>query len=308
MKHLESAFDGKNRLLNYFTVILMSFMGLALLGNIPLLLAILIKCKGDMEMMSCMLQMSPTFGLSTNVYLTVIFLSFAVGLLILIPSIKVMHNRRFCISLNGRDKIRWKHFFIAFALYFAAMILQMLFLLLFTPQNYVYQFDSKAFFSMLPILVILVPVQTLFEEYLFRGYVMQGMAVASKRVWVALVSPAILFALAHSANPEIGAYGFWIMMLQYLLYGLILGWFTLADDGIEVSWGMHTANNLFLLLFITSEGTALETPAMFYIIDGSTHWWDILLFLVVAVLLWFVMKRIFGWKVPNLKQKILLER
>ena len=84
----------------------------------------------------------------------------------------------------------------------------------------------------------------------------------------------------------------------------IFGWFTLADDGIEVSWGMHTANNLFLLLFFTADHSALQTPAVWKQLDAAPTWKDPLEMLLVGALLWFVLKRIYRWKRPALITKL----
>ena len=296
MKHLLSVFEGDNRPGQYVATILLSVVGLMLLGGLPLLVAMLangvISEEGLVE----------TF--STNSYLLLMFSSFAIALPVLWLCIRVFHHRNFRSVVNGGRPLRWGHFFTAFGLYTIVVALFQFLLVRLDPGNYVWQFDARAFFSMLPVLLVCVPVQTLFEEYLFRGYLMQATAFWTRRVWTALLLPALLFGLAHSANPEVGAYGFCIMMVQYILFGLIFGWFTLADDGIEVSWGMHTANNLFLLLFFTADHSALQTPAVWKQLDATPTWKDPLEMLLVGLLLWFVLKRIYHWKCPALITKL----
>ncbi len=92
------------------------------------------------------------------------------------------------------------------------------------------------------------------------------------------------------------------MMLQYLLFGLLFGWFALADEGIEVSWGMHTANNLFLLLFVTEEHSALPTPALWRQLDATPSLKDIFQLLFLVGVLWVVLERIYRWKLPSLRK------
>ena len=48
-----------------------------------------------------------------------------------------------------------------------------------SPENYVFNFELKPFLILVAIAIILIPLQTSFEEYLFRGYLMQGIGVVS---------------------------------------------------------------------------------------------------------------------------------
>lgn len=67
---------------------------------------------------------------------------------------------------------------------------------------------------------------------------------------------------------------------------------------------MHTANNLFLLLFFTADHSALQTPAVWKQLDAAPTWKDPLEMLLVGALLWFVLKRIYRWKRPALITKL----
>ena len=67
----------------------------------------------------------------------------------------------------------------------------------------------------------------------------------------------------HSFNPEIKEYGFWTMMPQYIVYGLVFGLVTIIDDGIELAMGAHAANNIFLSVFVTQKSSTLQTAALY---------------------------------------------
>ena len=302
MKHLQAAFGRRNDAGMYLAVLILGIVGWLVLGSIPLVVVIFgqhLFATDSSELEQILQQI-----MSPNGFITLMFSSFVIGLIVLVLLVRLMHRRGFSSVVNGRDKVRWSHFFTAFALYFICMALIHLVMMLVDRDNFVFQFDAEAFFSMLPLLLVLVPLQTLFEEYLFRGYLMQAVTVWSRRLWIVWIVPAVVFALAHAANPEVGAYGFSMMMLQYLLLALIFGYFTLSDDGLEVSWGMHTANNLFLLLFFTEENSAMPTPAVWRITDASPSFADPLEILLLGVVLWFVLRRLYRWKRPALGCKI----
>ncbi len=298
MKHLQCVLNGHNKPGSYVATLLLTFVGLALLGFIPLSLAML--SEGIMgEDTYILWEILPQ-----NTFLLLMFSSFAIGLAVLYLCIRLFHHRRFTEVVNGGRPLRWGHFFSAFGLYVLFVALFQGLLLLLDSDNYVWQYDARAFWSMLPVLLVCVPLQTLFEEFLFRGYLMQMAGVWTRRVWLAWLLPALVFGLAHSANPEVGAYGFFSMMLQYVLFGLIFGWFTIVDDGIEVSWGMHTANNLFLLLFFTTDYSALPTSALWRMEDAAPTWYDPLSMLVVGLLVWLLLKRNYHWKRPDFRARI----
>lgn len=294
MNHWKGAYRGVNTVGAYVATLLLFLAGWLLLGNLPLLAAMLAKGVTTLEDLAAVCP--------ENVYLLLMLSSFAIGLLVLILCIRVFHRRGFRMVANGGRPLRWGHFLTAFGLYFLAMAIVQGRDLLWHPENFEWQFDAAAFVRALPVLLLFVPLQTLFEEFFFRGYLMQSLVVGTKRVWIAWLLSALLFGFAHSANPEVGAYGYTVMMLQYLLFGLLFGWFALADEGIEVSWGMHTANNLFLLLFVTEEHSALPTPALWRQLDATPSLKDIFQLLFLVGVLWVVLERIYRWKLPSLRK------
>lgn len=298
MKHLLAAFEGRGNAGTYIAVLVLGVLGWLFIGSFPMAFAMIRNriFNGNMSMLQEILP--------ANEYIVLLLSSFVIALIIFMLLVKSMNHRGFASVVNGRNRLRWRHFFIAFVFYFIMMSIFHAIMLFLENDNFVFQFNAEAFLKTLPILLLMVPLQTLFEEYLFRGYLMQATTVFCKRIWIVWLLPAVLFALAHTTNPEVGAYGFWMMMSQYLLLALIFGLFTLADDGLEVSWGMHTANNLFLLLFFTEPNSAMPTPAVWCYKNASPSFLDPLEILIFGVVLWFLFKRIFNWKFPALGYRI----
>jgi len=110
--------------------------------------------------------------------------------------------------------------------------------------------------------LIMTPVQTTVEELFFRGYVIQGLSLISRRSGFLCGISALIFALPHLNNPEM-IYGFWPLGLYYLAFGWIHAWVTLQDGRLELAMGLHAANNLFAALLITYDNAVIETPALF---------------------------------------------
>jgi hypothetical protein len=69
--------------------------------------------------------------------------------------------------------------------------------------------------------------------------------------------------------------------------GLVLGYVTIKDDGIELALGMHFANNLLASLLVTSEGMVFQTAAIFRDTTPSiTHMDTLVLMGCAAVFIW----------------------
>ncbi len=63
------------------------------------------------------------------------------------------------------------------------------------------------------LVILLLPIQTSAEEYLFRGYLMQGIGIISGNRWLPLILTSLAFGLMHYANPEIAKFGNFLLVL-----------------------------------------------------------------------------------------------
>lgn len=123
------------------------------------------------------------------------------------------------------------------------------------------------------VILIFIPFQVAFEEFIFRGYLMQGSILLFKYRWVALLLTGFAFGLLHGSNPEVDRFGFWVAMPQYILMGLLLGLVAIWDDGLELALGLHLANNVISSLVVTHDASALPNtcPVQGYGANGLTH-------------------------------------
>ena len=141
----------------------------------------------------------------------------------------------------------------------------------------------------------MIPIQTSCEEYIFRGYLMQGFANLSKNKWFPLLTTSIIFGSMHLMNPEVTKMGYSIM-IYYVGTGLFLGILTLMDEGLELSLGFHAANNLIGALLVTADWTVFQTNSV--LIDKSEPeiFSGILLpvFIIYPILL-FIFSKKYNW-------------
>jgi len=259
--YIEQAFRVLNDWWRYILGVLVAIIGVGIF-SVPHGLAVALKqMSGEIDL-DKMQDVNYIMGLfEPNLNLMFMLLPFAGGLLALFLAVKLLHNQTITQLTTARKKIDWKRFWFAFWLW--GIVSSGLILLDYTmaPEGYELNFILKPFLILCIVAIILVPLQTSFEEYLFRGYLMQGLGVLVKNRWFPLVLTSIVFGMLHIANPEVDVMGNQIMIF-YIGTGLFLGILTLMDEGLELALGFHFANNLFTALLVTADWTAFQTHSI----------------------------------------------
>lgn len=205
-------------------------------------------------------------------------------LLTLWVGIRFLHKRSFLSLITPLKHIQWGRFFFAFGVWFVLACISDIVLSLLQPGNYTWSFDLIRFIPYFLIAIVLLPIQTSTEELIFRGYYTQGLYRMSPHLWLPLIVPSVVFGLLHSLNPEVGMYGFLLTIPFYIGFGLLLGWITIQSQSLELSLGIHLANNMYASFAVTFPGSALSSPAFFSIQKYDP---------VAALVVFFVMAAIF---------------
>ncbi|MDR2286703.1 MAG: CPBP family intramembrane metalloprotease [Prevotellaceae bacterium] len=243
MQYLENVLGKDNSFWKYVTVILVTIIAIQFSG-------IFSETLSDLE-------------LSENFTFILKLFPFVVGMVTLWLLVGGMHKRSFSTTVNGSESVRWTHVISGFSFWFLLMLVFFAIRYIINPDNFTIQFDSSKFIPLLVITLFLIPIQTTFEEYMFRGYLAQGVAAWTKNRWLVIFIPGLLFGLAHYTNTEVAKYGFWMAIPQYIIFGLFFGLVAVLDDGIELPVGIHAAHNMFVCLFITNDASTLRTPSIF---------------------------------------------
>ncbi len=267
------------------------------IGQVPFTAAVMIKAFKDGKNPSELNQSVMMSYLEPNLNLFLMLLSFAVGLVALLLVTKYLHKQSFTQLTTSRKQIDWKR--VLFIFFFWGIVSSGLVLADYymTPENYELNFQLESFIILCVIAIIFVPLQTSFEEYMFRGYLMQGIGVVVKNKWMPLIITSAVFGLLHIANPEVEKLGPMIMV-YYIGTGLFLGIMTLMDEGMELSLGFHAANNLFTALLVTADWTAFQTHSILKDMSdpSETALSEIFVpvFIVFPIIL-FILSRIYKW-------------
>jgi uncharacterized protein len=218
---------------------------------------------------------------------------------------KFIQNNSLRLLTTSRQKIDWSRILFSFFLWGIITTLAAVASYYYMPEEIVWNFNPKKFFVFAIFAILLLPLQTSFEEYLFRGHMMQGLGLATKTKWIPLLVSSFLFGLMHIANPEVEKMGL-VIMVYYVGTGFFLGAITLADEGLELALGFHAANNLFTALLITSNWSALQTHSVF--LDFSKPDNGLTIFIPVFVvfpILFFVFSKKYKWN--SIKERLFGE-
>ena len=173
------------------------------------------------------------------------FALLAAGLIILIPALALAsrwvqgRGVGYLLSVTGRIRWRWlaRSLLIAFAVFTPFFLLPIaLSALAGVPVDF--RPGHPGVPLMLLLVLLLVPLQSAAEEYVFRGYLMQLVGGWFARPIFAIVLPAPLFMLGHM-------YDVW-GSLSVGVMAVVAGWLCWRTGGLEAAIALHVANNVLV--------------------------------------------------------------
>lgn len=194
------------------------------------------------------------------------------GVIVLLPALyvasKIVKDRPFSSYMSSRGG--WN-----FKLYLKSLVIPFIVIAAFMGLSVISNgVEGVSHFSILFLIItlIMVPIQCITEEFVFRGFLMQTFGSWFKIPVLAVIIQAIIFAAVHGYN-SLGVF-------EVFVSGLIMGVLAWKTNGIEVSSALHTANNLTIALFVMfglQSTTSTINPTDFII--GIVL--DIILFVIV---------------------------
>jgi membrane protease YdiL (CAAX protease family) len=223
-------------------------------------------------------------------------------LLIVLFYNKFVQNNTLRILTTSRPKIDWKRVFFSFGLWSLITIVSTVVSYYCAPEDFVVNFKPEKFAVFVVLALLFVPLQTSFEEYLFRAHMLQGLGLATKTRWIPLIVTSFLFGIMHIANPEVEKLGM-VIMFYYIGTGLFLGILTLMDEGLELALGFHAANNLVGALLVTSDWSAFQTHSILKdVSEPSANIQIFIPILVIFPILLYIFAIKYKWS--NWKEKL----
>ena len=215
---------------------------------------------------------------------------------------RFIHRRQFISLITTKSRINWGKILKGAALWFSILGVLTIISFLINPGSYELTFNPSTFGMLLILSLITFPIQASFEEVFFRGYLMQGFGLLSKKPVIPLLVTSLLFGLGHIMNGT-GMTLSIFPLIETIIIGIALGAITLGEGSIETAIGIHVMNNLYAVLIVSTPGGIFGNLSSI-MTNSSSPYGDILVTTtaaVIAILVIFWNKKdklvdIFKWK------------
>ena len=301
MDFIKEGFKGRIEWYWYLITLGIVFFFWQIIGIIPLVAVASVKAGSVDKFVESAKDQFMSLGIDSNLYLFLALFTLISGLLGLLLGVRSIHNRLIKNIITARNSVDWSRIGFAFTLWFMISLGILMIGVFVEPENLVWNFKPIPFAILVIISFLFIPLQTSFEELLFRGYLMQGLGVLAKNRWLPLLLTSIVFGLLHGANPEVEKLG-WGIMVFYIGTGLFFGIVTLMDEGTELALGLHAANNIVAAVFITTDWAAFQTEALYIDTSEPSLGWEtfVPVFVLYPIIL-YILSRKYGWKDWNQK-------
>jgi len=240
---------------------------------------------------------------SNSLFLVALALiGFAVSYFVFYLCTRFIHQRPFISLFTTKSRINWSSILKGAVLWFLILGMLTLIFYLINPASYMVTFNPSTFGLLLILSLITFPIQASFEEVFFRGYLMQGAGLLSKKPIIPILVTSFLFGLGHVMNGT-GMTLSIFPLIETVIIGIALGTITLGEGGIETAIGIHVVNNLYAVLVVsTPDGIFGNLPSI--MMTSSSPSGDILTTTAaaaIAVIIIFWNKKdklvdIFRWK------------
>lgn len=210
-----------------------------------------------------------------------------VGLML---AMALVHNKR---PFDVIGQWRWDRFARGFGLWLLVQSLLFLVDFLIAPQG----FSLSASSATAPLAVAAlfgIGIQTFSEEFIFRGYLTQGLLLALKKPLPTALVSGLLFGSLHIANGIPQA-------LNAAVFGIICALIAIRTGGIALTFGLHLANNYFGAVVIVSGNDVFKgSPGVVSQNTPQLIWWDLCLGVVALIgTLWLISRHRYFSDVPT---------
>lgn len=297
--YFKQAKEGANEWWMYLVTVLLVAIGY-MVGQLPLYFTQMNAIENNPTIGTAQLEEFNSrmdfslLGLDSNLGLFLLFTLFIIATIFFLLAIRFIHKKTLKGLITHRSKINYPKIICGLVVWLLLMSIFELFSYFANPEVYTLNVQWGKVFWLVLICIFILPIQTTLEELLFRSYLMKGFGLMSRHKWVPLLVTSLLFGLVHGTNPEIAKYGVVPMQLYYISAGLLLGIMTIMDDGLELAIGVHAATNIYGALFMSYEGSVLQTDSIWRMSEVNA-WLMAIIFIVSGVIFLLLSKKMFDW-------------
>jgi membrane protease YdiL (CAAX protease family) len=200
----------------------------------------------------------------------------------LVLAMALVHGKR---PADVIGQWRWRNFSLGFGVWLVVQAVLALIDFLIAPKG----FALSAGPGTLPLAAVAfagILIQTFSEEFIFRGYLTQGLLLLLKKPLPTAIVSGLLFGSLHIANGVPQA-------LNATVFGIVCSVIAIRTGGIALTFGLHLANNYFGAVVVVSGSDVFKgSPGIFTQTTPHLLWWDVFLgVLVLAAVPWLIFRQ-----------------
>lgn len=206
----------------------------------------------------------------TPLFLMVLNLGWAAAIPVVWLVVWAVHGLRPGWVASVRPRLRWRWLLVCLGLAVLTLLLTVVVSSLLPAQGsggtsevsgHVNDFTRQTA-EFLVVIVLLTPLQAVGEEYAFRGYLTQACGLLVRSRVVAVLVPALIFAVLHGLGQPVPVF------LDRLGFGIVAGVLVIVTGGLEAGIAMHVLNNLLAFGLALTFGDMTETIKA----EGGSWW------------------------------------
>lgn len=156
-----------------------------------------------------------------------------------------LHRMRWSWTSSVAGRVRWRLLRICLGLAAVAVGAQLLLNWtldeVFNLQDEVFAGSPEAFGAQtvlfLVVITLTTPLQTVGEEYAFRGYLLQALGSMTRSPWLGILLSAFVFAVAHGQQNL-------PLFIDRFAFGILAAYLVVRTGGLEAGVALHILNNL----------------------------------------------------------------
>jgi membrane protease YdiL (CAAX protease family) len=231
---------------------------------------------------------TPQFDLTDPLLIVVLLLSIVLMLPAYVLASLIINGRKLGFISSAAGRLRWGWMLLCTAAAVAVgLVLTALSLLLPSESSEVGTVvppaENPALWVSFTVLLLLVPLQSAAEEYVFRGYLMQAIGRWLRHPAFAILLPVPLFVLGHLYDP--------LGQVSVGVFAIAAGWLTWRTGGLEAAIGIHVVNNLmaFMLALAGLADVNASSPGLISFVHSA-----LLVGLYCLVVEWLFRRRRLG--------------
>jgi uncharacterized protein len=176
-------------------------------------------------------------------------------------AVRFLNRRPFLSLITCAKRVNLRPVLFGFAVWTGLDALYLLAAWLIFPGSYQFTLRLPQFLYFIPLVLLLTPIQSLAEEIIFRGYLLQAFGSVVRNPWLAATVNGVLFMLPHLWTP--GLPQLHVMAFYFFLMGFLLAIVTVRSNSLEIAFGSHVANNMFAFLVVSCPSSYIMTSSMF---------------------------------------------